>query len=68
MNDKVNANRDALSFRKQVLVLSFRKQVHALIFEKKINSKHLQNMRFSLISACTFTRGDTVQIKINYDL
>ena len=51
MNDKLNANRGALSFRKQV---------HALIFEHKIFSNHLQNMRFSLISACTFMRGDTV--------
>ena len=51
VNDKFNANRGALSLRKQV---------HALIFEHKIISKYLQNMRFSLISACTFICGDTV--------
>ena len=60
VSDKVTAKRGALSFRKQVHALSFRKQVHALIIEHKIISKHPQNMRFSLLSACTFMHGDTV--------
>ena len=51
VSDKVTENGGALSFRKKV---------HAFIFEHKIILKHPQNMRFSLISACSFTRGDTV--------
>ena len=62
VNDTVNPNRGALSFRKQVHALIFRKQMHALIFENKIISKYLENMRFSFISACTFMRGDTVSV------
>ena len=38
--------------------LHFRKQVHALTFEHKIISKLPQNMRFPMISTCTFMCGD----------
>ena len=71
MSDKITENRGALSFQKQVHALSFQKQVHALSFQKqvhvlslehKIISNHPENMRFSLISSCTFMRGDTVVI------
>ena len=47
------------------LVLEY-KTTHALIFEINFNFISFQNMHFSLISACTLMRRNTVSVFYKY--